>query len=275
VKSFVIFLSALFVLNMLNLASLPAAKAQLVFEETFDQPTTTGVYPKLVNHKYLQAVPQQGTNNSPALKATYKSSKIGSERIVIRYPLSERGMEYTLLFDVKFDADFQFVKGGKMHGLGPDRPITGGKPMKPDGWSARMMFHRDEQIQTYIYCQNKSGQYGTTKKNPDFHFEKNRYYAISFHVRVNDNGQENGFAHVYIDGKPIIMHDGIAYRASDDPSTLISQFMFSTFHGGHMPEWAPKDEQGNFKDVHAYYDNFAVWRGQYVKEKPGPITAGQ
>lgn len=250
----------------------PMTYGQLVFQETFDTPSDQGVYKVLSNHKYLDVVPDLGSDHSPVLKATYKSSKVGSERIVIRYKLGERGMEYTLLFDVKFDKDFQFVKGGKMHGLGPDRPITGGNAMKPDGWSARMMFHKGDEIQTYIYCQNKSGQYGTTKKNHDFTFEKDRFYAISYHVRVNDNGKDNGFAHIYIDGKPIIMHDGIEYRASDDPSTLISQFMFSTFHGGHDPTWSPKDEQGNFMDVYAYYDNFAVWRGKFVKDKPGPIV---
>ena len=249
------------------------AHAQVVFEETFDTPTDEGVYKALKHQKYLHVVPDLGTHNSPVLKATYKSSQIGSERIVIRYKLKERGMAYTLLFDVKFDHDFQFVKGGKMHGLGPDRPITGGNAMKPDGWSARMMFHRGQEIQTYIYCQNKKGQYGTTKKNPSFKFEKDRFYAISYHVRVNDIGKDNGLAHVYIDGKPIILHDGIEYRASDDPSTLISQFMFSTFHGGHMPQWAPKDEQGHFKDVYASYDNIAVCRDTYIKDMPGPIVS--
>lgn len=267
-----VFLTAVMSVTLLPVTN---AKAQLLFEETFDTPQTDGLYAKCVHHRYLQVIPNAGPDHSPALKATYKSSKVGSQRIVFRQPLGERGMEYTLLFDVKFDKDFQFVKGGKFHGLGPDRPITGGNAMKPDGWSARMMFHRDEQIQTYIYCQNKTGKYGTTKKNPSFRFEKGRYYAISFHVRVNDKGKDNGYAHIYIDGKPIIMHDGIEYRASDDPSTLISQLMINTFHGGHMPQWAPKDKQGNYKDVYAYYDNFAVWRGKYVKDKPGPITTGQ
>tara|TARA_Y100000589_G_scaffold247812_1_gene235777 strand:- start:387 stop:1214 length:828 start_codon:yes stop_codon:yes gene_type:complete len=251
------------------------AHGQLVFEETFDTPSDAGLYARLKHHKYLDVVPDLGTDHSPVLKATYKSSKIGSERIVVRYPLNERGMEYTLLFDVKFDKEFQFVKGGKMHGLGPDRPITGGNPMKPTGWSARMMFHKNDEIQTYLYCQNKTGKYGRTLKNPNFKFEKNKFYAISYHVRVNDNGKQNGFAHIYIDGKPIIQHNEIEYRASDDPSTLISQFMFSTFHGGHSPSNAPRDEDGNYKDVYAYYDNLAVWKGQFVKDKPGPIGPTQ
>ncbi len=246
--------------------------AQMLFEETFDKPTEKGLYEKLQSHRYLSIEQAIGTDQSPALKAHYKSGERGSERIVVRYPLGERGMEYTLCMDVKFDKDFQFVKGGKLHGLGPDRPITGGNAMKPNGWSARMMFHRDEQIQTYIYCQNKPGKYGMTKKNHAFKFVNDRYYAISYHVRVNDLGKDNGFAHIYIDGKLIIEHNGIEYRGSDDPSTLISQFMFSTFHGGHSPQWAPKDENGKYKDVYAYYDNISVWRNKHIKDQPGAIT---
>ena len=32
-----------------------------------------------------------------------------------------------------FDEDFQFVKGGKLLGLGPERHITGGRPIIPEG----------------------------------------------------------------------------------------------------------------------------------------------
>jgi hypothetical protein len=262
-------------LVVITLLSPVASQAQMLFEETFDTSKNDGLYAKLQSHQYLTIEPGVGTDHSPALKAQYKSSERGSERIVVRHPLGERGMEYTLCMDVKFDKEFQFVKGGKLHGLGPDRPITGGNAMKPTGWSARMMFHRGNEIQTYIYCQNKTGQYGTTKKNHDFKFENDRYYALSYHVRVNGLGKDNGYAHIYIDGKLIIEHNGIEYRASDDPSTLISQLMFSTFHGGHQPEWAPKDEQGNYKDVYAFFDNISVWRDKHIKEKVGKITADQ
>ena len=258
-----------------QLCLINTAAAQLVFEETFDQNIVSELKEKLIAHKLLELVPKQGTHQSNGLKATYKSYPRGSERIVVRYPFGESGMEYTLLFDVKFDKDFQFVKGGKLHGLGPKYPITGGNTMKPKGWSARMMFHKHNSIQTYIYCQNKKSKWGATSQNPKFKFEKDRYYAISYHVRLNDLGKANGFAHIYIDGHPIIQHEGIEYRGSDDPATLISQFLFSTFHGGHTPDWAPKDAEGNFKDVYIYYDNFAVVKGIFVKDKIGSIKASQ
>lgn len=252
-----------------------AIYGQMVFEETFDKNVPSELCEKLFAHKFIDLAPKQGVGQSNGLKVTYKSSKRGSERVVVRHPIGQSGMEYTLLFDVKFDKEFQFVKGGKLHGLGPKYPITGGKKMKPKGWSARMMFHKHDSIQTYIYCQNKKSKWGTARKNPKFKFEKDRYYAISYHVRLNDLGKANGWAHIYIDGKPIIQHNGIEYRSSDNPVTLISQFMFSTFHGGHSPEWAPKDADGNYKDVYIYYDNFAVVKGKHVKEKIGSIKVGQ
>jgi hypothetical protein len=39
-----------------------------------------------------------------------------------------------------FDQDWQWVLGGKLHGLGPEQPITGGNERLPTGWSARVTF---------------------------------------------------------------------------------------------------------------------------------------
>ena len=104
------------------------AHGQLVFEETFDTPSDAGLYARLKHHKYLDVVPDLGTDHSPVLKATYKSSKIGSERIVVRYPLNERGMEYTLLFDVKFDKESNSSKVAKCTGWGPTDRSPGAIP---------------------------------------------------------------------------------------------------------------------------------------------------
>ena len=106
---------------------------------------------------------------------------------------------------MKFDEDFQFVKGGKLHGLGPDSPITGGKPMRPDGWSARVTFKEAGSLRSYLYCQNKEGQYGTGIYAPDFRFQKEKYYAVSLHVRLNEKAiDSDGFAHIYINGKRVV-----------------------------------------------------------------------
>ena len=242
----------------------------LVFQETFDSFQATGLFELLNSKDQVEVVEDEGVHNSRVLMVTYVGYERGSERVTARYPLGERGLEYTLNYDVKFDADFQFVKGGKLHGLGPDSPITGGKTMRPDSWSARVTFKEEGSVRSYLYCQNKDGQYGAGVYSPHFHFEKDKYYAVSLHVKLNeDPAKSDGFAHIYIDGKRIIQHDEVRFRGEDGEETLISTFIFSTFHGGHEPHWAPRNSDGKYTDVHAYFDNIAVFRGKRIRSKLG------
>ncbi len=243
---------------------------QRVFHESFDGSSKEGLYELLANGSHREVVEKEGVNGSHALKVTYEGGERGSERVTARYKLGERGLEYTLSYDVKFDHDFQFVKGGKLHGLGPDSPITGGKPMRPDGWSARVTFKEEGKVKSYLYSQNKDGKYGTSLYAEKFRFEKGKYYSVSLHVKLNTRSTENdGFAHIYIDGERIVQHDGVQFRGEEGDSTLISTFIFSTFHGGHEPNWAPRDSKGNYTDVHAYFDNIAVYRGKRVRNRLG------
>ena len=125
-------------------------------------------------------------------------------------------------------------------------------------------------LRSYLYAQNKDGQYGTGVYAPDFHFEKENYYAVSLHVKLNEKSAESdGFAHIYINGKRVIEHDGVRFRGEVGEETLISTFLFSTFHGGHVPECAPRNSEGDFADVHAYFDNIAVYRGKNVRVQAG------
>lgn len=257
-------------LLFLSFARIASAEEIQVFHEDFETPQSDGLYGLLTSNQYLIVVDEEGVLGSRALKATYEGYERGSKRITARYPFGERGLEYTLNYDVKFDTDFQFVKGGKLHGLGPDIPITGGKPMRPDGWSARVTFKEKGSIRSYLYSQNKDGQYGAGVYSQDFHFEKGKYYAISLHTRLNKEPSEsNGFAHIYINGRRIIQHDGVRFRAINGEESLISTFLFSTFHGGHEPHWAPRDSKGKYTNVHAYFDNISVYRGKHVRANPG------
>ena len=51
---------------------------------------------------------------------------------------------------------------------------------------------------------------------------------------------------------------GIIYCGEAGAHTLISQFLFSTFHGGNTTWWTPVDESGNSTTVYAYFDNIVV-----------------
>jgi hypothetical protein len=253
----------------LALAGSAAAAAGTLLEENFDSVRTNGLYARCLESPYLEVVPGEGVDGTAGLKTTYVGYEQGSHRVGFRYPLGTALDEATLNYDVRFADDFLFVQGGKLHGLGPDKPVTGGRTMRPDGWSARATFKTDGGFSTYVYCQNKQGKYGQHIPAEDFSFQKDRYYAVSLHVRVNDPGQANGFMHVYVDGRQIIAHDGIEYRAADGDRTLITQFLFSTFHGGHTPPYAPIDKNGKYITVHAFFDNIAVYAGKRIRSDPG------
>lgn len=245
--------------------------AKTLFSEDFEDPASKTCQQFLNNSKHLSLAKGEGVGGTDALLATYEGSPIGSERIVINFPLAEDGLEMTLNYDVKFKEGFQFVGGGKLHGLGPVNRVTGGREMHPEGWSARIMWGKNGSVHTYTYHQDKPGQYGEHgEKVEPFNFVPGTYYAVSLHVKVNDApDQANGFTRIYIDGKLIEHREDVRFRAVDTEDSEISHFLFSTFHGGHTPKWAPKDAEGNYIDVYALFDNITVFSGEHIRQNPG------
>ncbi len=240
--------------------------SNLLFDD-FESGDSSIIYQSLIKRKLpVKIVENEGYKNSKGLKVTYVSGVIGSERVFSRIPLSRSVVEATLSFDVKFDREFQFVRGGKLHGVGPNKPITGGKEMKPSGWSSRMMFKKEGKISTYLYIQNKTKKYGAVVESKTFKFEKDKFYRLSLYTKLNSGPNElDGEAHIYIDGKLVVKHEKLNFWKSDLNESKISKFLFSTFHGGHDPSWSPKDKDGKFRNVSAIFDNFLITEGLKIK----------
>ena len=225
----------------------------------------------LLQHQKLTLAPGAGHKGSTGLRAEYTGYEKGSERIVRHVFLPRPGLEFSLNYDVLFDKDFQFVRGGKLLGLGPKKHITGGRPIVPEGWSARVTFKNGGTVKLYTYHQDMQGQYGDRGVIQEpFKFEKERFYSISLHVRVNDPPEaSNGFSRLYVDGQLLERHEDLRLRSTSGDDSLINKFMFSSFHGGHEPDWAPRDESGNYKTVYASFDNISVYEGEHIRFETG------
>jgi hypothetical protein len=241
-----------------------------IFSEDFDSPMSARRV-ALLRSTRVEVIAGEGVRDSKALRVTYAGNDHGSERVVSVAPLAVPGIERTLEYDVRFDRDFQFVRGGKLYGLGSRHPVAGGEPLRPDGWSARVMWREGGVAETYTYHQDQHGKYGDAgDRLLPFRFARNRWYAISLQVRVNEPAStSNGFVRLFIDGRLLERRENLRLRATDTLDSQIATLLFSTFHGGDDPSWAPRDANGDYADVHAYFDNFAVYPGRLVRRKTG------
>ena len=233
----------------------------VLLSEGFDGELEAGLAKRLISHPNVTLAKGGGGDGSNVIRVAYVGYERGSKRVVMRYPLAKKVMEATLSFDVKFDDDFQWVKGGKLHGLGPKSPVTGGKERHPKGWSARVVFKGEGRCQTYLYDQDKTKKWGVGEVSEEVVFKAGKWHHVEFEVRLNDLGKSNGVARVFIDDQLVTESEGVELRGADGVETEIQQFMFSTFHGGHTPKWAPVDKEGKYTTVYAYYDNFVVMEG--------------
>ena len=251
-------------LSLLNLVASSqttlSKEGDVLFQEDFNK-ESSGFAKRLISKKQVHLAKGKGPDGSDAIRVDYVGYSRGSERVVMGHPLKKKVTSATLSFDVMFDDKFQWVLGGKLHGLAPDQSITGGKDRKPDGWSARIMFKEKGRCAYYLYDQDPKMTWGREKTAQKPAFKSGKWQSVTLQVKVNEAGKSDGFSKIIIDGKEINEARGIEFRGIDGPQTAISQFLFSTFHGGHTERYAPKDSSRQFTTVHAYFDNFMVVEG--------------
>ena len=231
---------------------------QTVFAEDFDNKAGSEFQDQLLEKEQVHLAPGQGVDGSNAVRVSYVGSRVGSERVVFWYPLTSPLRASTLRFRVKFEEDFQWTIGGKLHGVGPKRPITGGRKRKPKGWSSRIMFREDGQALSYIYDQDSSKKYGTNTFSCGPVFRKDTWHTVELTTFLNDPGYANGWAAIKVDGVLKVVDPRVEYRRYGDDDTLIQKFLFSTFHGGGSSDWAPKTVSGEYATVHALFDDFEI-----------------
>lgn len=236
----------------------PSDNDATVLQETFDTATASSFGQKIIENQHTKLVEGKGVDGSVAVKVFYVGDERGSKRVLASAPIAA-AEKATLSFSVNFCSDFDFARGGKLHGLGPIKPVSGGNAVSADRWSARLMWSRNGILKTYVYHQDMKGKFGDGRFAKDFAFHPGQYYKIDMTVTLNTKPElADGYVDVLVDGEPVIHHDGLRFRSTSSADGLISKILFSTFHGGSSPEWAPRNADGSFKTDCAYFDNFTV-----------------
>jgi hypothetical protein len=198
------------------------------------------------------------------LKASYIPDNRGSPRLTKDSKLNKNVTTATLSYDLKLNknangTDFEFVKGGKLHGLGGGTATTGCEEnIEPNGWSVRLMWRANGVPNLYVYHQGrKANDCGADYPAVSFSLKTNDWYRIDLQVKMNsDAALNNGAATLYIDG--IKRAEATNLRLTGDNTVQIDKFLFSTFYGGNNGDWAPNHTN------YIEFDNFSVMSGLIV-----------
>jgi len=193
-----------------------------------------------------------------ALRMLYPSGKYGPNESAIqikaRFPGGKAVDSAWASYWVKFDDDFDFVKGGKLPGLCGNQCITGGNDANGyNGWSARIMWRGEGVATQYMYYVTNEG-YGEdilfNKVPPQKRFMPGKWHRVNTQIIMNTPGVADGIIRTWFDGELSMERDNILIRHID--TLKITEFYISTFFGGSDATWAPS------KDMHITYDDFVV-----------------
>ncbi|GAA1240481.1 hypothetical protein GCM10009609_00150 [Pseudonocardia aurantiaca] len=170
-----------------------------------------------------------------------------------------------LSYQVRFPADFDFVKGGKLPGL-YGGTVTSGKriPDGTNGFSTRYMWRADGDGEVYAYLPT-SEEHGTSLGRGCWMFDSGSWNTIRQRVQLNTPGERDGRITVWQDDQLVLDRPGLEFRTTDE--LRIDGLFFSTFFGGDDSSWASPVDQ------HADYAAFTLAPGTDALPPGGPDAA--
>ena len=263
--------------------------AQTIYSNNFDQHSSAKQYSEAdLVQDWQDPVWNNGVEEGRVSIVSGQRAYGGSgSSLAISYPKGTRGSkacgaqwrlnldgdheELYLSYRVKFESGFDFVRGGKLPGLGGGTTPTGNDTADGEnGWTARMMWKTGfkgnagspQQSQSNIICYAQYAQSGPNndgKKEDSSYLMNSRWsrsqlkagnwYQITQRIKLNEPGQANGVIQIWLDGKQVLNETTILFRTSNN--LKIDIFYFSTFFGGGN-DWATS------KDETVYFDDFVI-----------------
>ncbi|OCH85804.1 hypothetical protein OBBRIDRAFT_739230 [Obba rivulosa] len=224
----------------------------------------------------------------PVLQVTYPagsfSNGTGGAQFYNLWNSSDSSAFQTMLlsYEVAFDSNFDFVKGGKLPGFrgGPEIDgCDGGDAANGSNcFSSRLMWRTSGEGEVYAYilnpnneCSNKdficnSDGFGTSIDRGSFGFLLGQWNSVTLLVSLNAPSNEaNGQVAVYYNNVLALDERTIQYRNSTN--VTIGGLFFSTFFGGDDPTWATP------QTVHTYFRNFQMWGSSAPSNISGALVS--
>lgn len=207
---------------------------------------------------------------------TYPAGKIGGSSALgmpAHYVAIPPAKEYYLDYQVYFENDFQWVKGGKLPGLVGGTHTSGCADIVANGWSARFMWHENGGGHFYYYHQNRVSGCGDVRNfTGGLSFKKNAWNRVTERVVVNTVGQSNGLAQAWLNGQKVVDVGGVRWRGNvGEAVAQIDNVSLQTFYGGSSNDWAPPST------THARFSNYIVRTDLPDLSKPfdpNPLSTG-
>lgn len=172
-----------------------------------------------------------------------------------------KGTEYEMSYRIKFDANFQWVRGGKC-GLGfrIGKGYTGCVSVEGgDGGSARIMWGNPNKkdnsgtdnpyFTPYLYHFDKTNNCGDSFGLKSIKIEKNKWYTIYTRVKSNTANNKDGQIEIKIDGVTLINKNDVRWTTTTTDDRLIKRISWETFRGGSDEPWQ------STTDDYIYYDD--------------------
>ncbi|MCA9130585.1 MAG: hypothetical protein KDB22_26030, partial [Planctomycetales bacterium] len=136
-------------------------------------------------------------------------------------------------------------------------------------WSARGAFFKQtgqnsatanlRAIGSYVYHAKMEGASGETwgwGLGPSGLLEKNRWYSVEQHIRLNTPGNADGILRAWVDGQLVFERNDILFRNTDE--LKIESVWMNVYHGGMTPPDT---------DLTLFIDNLVIAR-DYIGPMP-------
>lgn len=218
--------------------------------------------------------PSEGNSSTnSALQVTYPagsfSHSTGGTQFENLWNTSDGSVFQSMMisYEVAFDQNFDWVKGGKLPGLrgGPNTTgcSGGNEPNGNDCFSTRLMWRAGGIGEVYAYIPTPNGlcnekgvicndDFGVSLSRGAFSFVSGAWNQITLLVQLNNPPDiANGNVQLYLNNVSVISHTDLQFRSVS--SLPANGMFFSTFFGGSDNSWATPST------THTYFRNMQLW----------------